>query len=139
MWMPLLTGEHISSDCVVVDGEIRWIRHATGLATTGGLLDVNYIDTSAFTGAVGSQFAFLDYGTLAAGSGPNFGFTVTGHNGFTYTVVNDAANKMLDLQIGAIGSPVPAVPETSTTLSFGLLLLLGLGGTVVATKRKNKA
>ena len=37
MWMPLLTGEHISSDCVVVDGEIRWIRHATGLATTGGM------------------------------------------------------------------------------------------------------
>lgn len=35
---------------------------------------------------------------------------------------------------------VPApVPEVSTTLSSGLLLLLGLSGTVVAAKRKNKA
>jgi len=35
---------------------------------------------------------------------------------------------------------VPApVPEASTTLSFGLLLALDLGGAVVAAKRKNKA
>ena len=135
-----ITGNYTQGSAGTLDIEFTNSLHdllnVSGLATTGGLLDVNYIDTSAFTGAVGSQFAFLDYGTLAAGSGPNFGFTVTGHNGFTYTVVNDAANKMLDLQIGAIGSPVPAVPEASTTLSFGLLLLLGLGGTVVATKRK---
>ena len=37
MWMPFLTGEHLSSDCAIVDGEIRWIRHATGLTTSGGM------------------------------------------------------------------------------------------------------
>ena len=115
------------------------LLNVSGIATTGGILDVNYIDTSAFTGLVGSQFAFLDYGTLVPGTGANFGFTVTGHNGFTYTVVNDASNKMLDLRVAMIGSPAPAVPEASTTVSLGLLLLLGLGGTVVAAKRKKSA
>ena len=38
---------------------------------------------------------------------------------------------VLDLTFG----PTP-VPETSTTISFGLLLALGLGGMVVAAKRK---
>jgi len=33
----------------------------------------------------------------------------------------------------------PAVPEASTTVSFGLLLALGLGGLVVAAKRKKAA
>ena len=32
--------------------------------------------------------------------------------------------------------PVPAVPEASTTVSFGLLLALGLGGLVVSAKRR---
>ena len=40
-------------------------------------------------------------------------------------------------------APVPAtppsVPEASTTVSFGLLLALGMGGTVVAAKRKKAA
>ena len=109
------------------------LLNVTGLATTGGLLDVNFLD-SAYTGGVGSQFAFLDYGTLAAGSGSNFGFTVTGHNGFTYTVVNDSKNSMLDLQVLTVGAP--AVPEASTTVSLGLLLALGLGGLAVAAKRR---
>jgi len=33
----------------------------------------------------------------------------------------------------------PAVPEASTTVSLGLLLALGLGGIVVAAKRKKRA
>ena len=36
-------------------------------------------------------------------------------------------------------SPSPAVPEASTTVSLGLLLALGLGGLVVAARRKNSA
>ena len=109
------------------------LLNVTGLATTGGLLDVNFLD-SAYTGGVGSQFAFLDYGTLVPGTGANFGFTVTGHNGFTYTVVNDSKNSMLDLQVLTVGAP--AVPEASTTVSLGLLLALGLGGLAVAAKRR---
>jgi hypothetical protein len=30
MWMPLLEGEHISTDCAVVDGTMVWLRHAIG-------------------------------------------------------------------------------------------------------------
>ena len=32
-----------------------------------------------------------------------------------------------------------AVPEASTTVSFGLLLALGLGGVVIAAKKKKAA
>ena len=37
MWMPLLVGEHISTDCAVVDGTVCWLRHALGLSGTGGM------------------------------------------------------------------------------------------------------
>ena len=33
----------------------------------------------------------------------------------------------------------PAVPEASTTASLGLLLMLGMGGLVVAKKRRQQA
>jgi sugar lactone lactonase YvrE len=36
----------------------------------------------------------------------------------------------------AFGPPPPAVPEASTTVSLGLLLALGTGGVVIASKRK---
>ncbi len=36
-------------------------------------------------------------------------------------------------------APYPPVPEASTTVSFGLLLALGLGGAVIAAKRKKVA
>jgi hypothetical protein len=39
MWMPLLEGEHVSSDAAVVDGEARWWRHVTGAALSGGMFD----------------------------------------------------------------------------------------------------
>lgn len=39
MWMPLLTGPHVSTDAAVVEGTVRWIRHATGHPTFGGMFD----------------------------------------------------------------------------------------------------
>jgi hypothetical protein len=39
MWMPLLTGPHVSTDMAIVDGAIAWTRHATGRPTTGGMFD----------------------------------------------------------------------------------------------------
>lgn len=36
-WMPLLEGEHVSTDCAVADGTVRWLRHATGLAWKDGM------------------------------------------------------------------------------------------------------
>jgi hypothetical protein len=38
-WLPLLTGDHISSDVAVVDGEPKWWRHVTGDALEGGTFD----------------------------------------------------------------------------------------------------
>lgn len=39
MWMQLLDGEHVSTDCAVVDGDIRWSRHAVGEPLDGGMFD----------------------------------------------------------------------------------------------------
>lgn len=36
MWMTLLEGDHVSTDCAIVDGKIHWQRHAVGLSTNGG-------------------------------------------------------------------------------------------------------
>lgn len=36
MWMPLLTGEHVSTDVAVRSGEPAWWRHTTGLELGGG-------------------------------------------------------------------------------------------------------
>ena len=54
------------------------------------------------------------------------------------TLISSAAGVSVTPQ-GNAPTPVPAVPEASTTVSLGLLLALGLGGTMVAAKRKKAA
>ena len=39
MWMTLLTGEHVSTDVAVINGEMVWSRHSVGLAKFGGIFD----------------------------------------------------------------------------------------------------
>jgi len=39
MWMPLLTGEHMSTDAAVIDGEPVWWRHTTGKPLGQGMFD----------------------------------------------------------------------------------------------------
>ncbi len=39
LWMPLLEGEHVSTDAAVVDGEAVWFRHVTGTPLPGGMFD----------------------------------------------------------------------------------------------------
>ena len=39
IWMPLLSGEHVSTDVAVVRGEARWWRHALGHPLDGGMFD----------------------------------------------------------------------------------------------------
>ena len=39
MWMQLLQGEHVSTDCAVVDGDVRWFRHVVGEPLEGGMFD----------------------------------------------------------------------------------------------------
>ncbi len=36
MWMPMMTGEHVSTDGVLVDGVPKWWRHTVGLEMGGG-------------------------------------------------------------------------------------------------------
>lgn len=37
MWMPLLDGDHVSTDCAVEDGQIMWLRHASGSPWDDGM------------------------------------------------------------------------------------------------------
>jgi len=39
LWMPLLEGEHVSSDAALVDGVPVWWRHTTGRPLEGGMFD----------------------------------------------------------------------------------------------------
>jgi hypothetical protein len=39
MWMPLLSGEHVSSDAAVIDGEPVWWRHTVGATLDEGKFD----------------------------------------------------------------------------------------------------
>jgi hypothetical protein len=39
LWMPLLHGEHVSSDVIVIDGTPRWWRHAVGTPLGDGCFD----------------------------------------------------------------------------------------------------
>ena len=39
LWMPLLTGLHVSTDVAVIDGVPRWWRHTTGAALDEGTFD----------------------------------------------------------------------------------------------------
>lgn len=39
IWMPILEGEHISTDAAVVKGALRWQRHTFGAPLEGGMFD----------------------------------------------------------------------------------------------------
>jgi hypothetical protein len=47
MWMDLLRGDHVSTDCAVVDGTIAWSRHATGLPWDDGMFKYWVIHAAA--------------------------------------------------------------------------------------------
>ena len=36
-WMPFLEGPHVSTDCAIVNGQVQWIRHATGIPWDDGM------------------------------------------------------------------------------------------------------
>ena len=84
-----------------------------GEAYSGGFFDIA-IDPSAAPGTYSGIFNIL--------GGPNAGdLNVIASQNFTVTVQS------------------APIPEASTTASFGLLLAFGLGGMVVAAKRKKSA
>ena len=122
----------------------------------GDLFAANIIGNSI------TEFASTGAGTFAAGTtfatglnGP-FGlavdargdlFTTNGGNSITEFASTGtgtfAAGKTVETGLSQPSflafSPAPAVPEASTTVSLGLLLALGMGGMVVAAKRKKRA
>jgi hypothetical protein len=53
IWMEFLRGEHVSTDCAVVDGEVTWMRHATGIPWREGMFKYWIIrtDTDAMLSA----------------------------------------------------------------------------------------
>jgi hypothetical protein len=46
MWMPLLHGDHISTDCAVVNGQVKWMRHALGYPWIDGMFRYWIIETA---------------------------------------------------------------------------------------------
>jgi hypothetical protein len=46
MWMPLFSGEHISTDCAIVRGNVRWLRHALGFPWHKGMFTHWIIETA---------------------------------------------------------------------------------------------
>ena len=65
----------------------------------------------------------------------------TGSNTFPSFVDQNGFERKNNYTINLVNSPEvnPAVPEASTTVSFGLLLALGLGSTVIAARKKARA
>ncbi len=45
MWMPVFSGEHISTDCAIVNGEVLWIRHSLGFPWHDGMFTHWIIET----------------------------------------------------------------------------------------------
>jgi hypothetical protein len=70
------------------------------------------------------QFSYIERAT-----GPTTSLTFAGKYNRGYFALDDIS----------VNEIIPeAVPEASTTASFGLLLALGLGGVVIAAKRKKQ-
>lgn len=75
-----------------------------------------------------------------AGSIFNFGGSPLANFGFRFMVGTNIVYNNTTNYSGFVlpngGAVPPAVPEASTTVSLGLLLALGMGGLIVASKRK---
>ena len=60
----------------------------------------------------------------------------TGTATFTATVIDQTAKTIKDQYSGSVIIPPAAVPETSSVVSLGLLLMLGLGGAAITARKK---
>ena len=70
--------------------------------------------------------------TLSTGKFAGATGTVT----FTATVIDQTAKTIKDQYSGSVIIPPAAVPETSSVVSLGLLLMLGVGGAVITARKK---
>jgi hypothetical protein len=58
-WMPLLTGEHVSTDCAVEHGRIAWLRHATGVPWEDGMFRYWTVHAQRFPALADRLSAFV--------------------------------------------------------------------------------
>ena len=79
-----------------------------------------------------SAYTFLDDPNVVPGGSTAMQITGIADSGEIAGFYTDAAGS----QLGFIANPAAAVPEASSVVSLGLLLMLGAGGVCVAKKRK---
>ncbi len=105
----------------------------------GQVVGDSYFDTSTNSAAfLYSGGKMINLNTLIS---PNSGFFLTGASGISDTgFITGAGINAEGRQDAFLLIPNPAaVPEASTTVSFGLLLALGMGGVVAAARKKQAA
>lgn len=115
----------------------------TGFAKNGNLhtnLNAKYPNDGIFTPGI---FGGTSFDITADGQGKDFtGIT----NGAPATIavgvftVTNGPGSLANFLSGVTVATIPAaVPEASTTVSLGLLLMLGLGGMLIARKQRVNA
>ena len=109
----------------------------SGAAVTAGSEYVLLFTTSGLQS--GQPYSFALFGSSPKASYPSGAFVYM-NNGDDHSQLTSSAFRPYilapNLAFKANFVPVPAVPEASTTASLGLLLALGMGGLVVAARRK---
>ncbi len=109
----------------------------TSATLTGSLAFPNFgpantLSLSVLTDAAGDQ---TQQSVFTPFSASLFGPASSGIAVGTFSLMNLGSSQGTTVDIDA--TPVPAaVPEASTNVSLGLLLMLGLGGTVIARRRR---
>ncbi len=107
-----------------------------GINDAGQVVGNSY-DNSHYSAFLFSNGVMTDLNSLIA---PGSGFILSTAEGISNTGFITGVGFDKGGQYSFLLTPMNApVPEASTTISFGLLLALGLGGVVVAGKRKRKA
>ncbi len=113
------------------DNKLIKIDVATSAVSLIGSLGINTVPGIDFA-PNGNLYAVGDTDNL--GNGPIKVYQVNKTNA-AVTLIGDIAQGSQFGNADMAIAPVP-VPEASTTISFGLMLALGMGGFVVATRKK---
>jgi hypothetical protein len=60
MWMPVLMGEHVSTDCAIEGGRVAWCRHATGVPWHSGTFRWWTVHAEAFSALEGKLARWVE-------------------------------------------------------------------------------
>ena len=117
----------LPANTTAIGTDLYTLHLGDGAANTVGPVDFVF-----FSGS--SQIGSFTETTFANPTLAFAGFTST--KAITSIQITAENGNYTEFSKFAFGSPVPAVPEASTTVSLGLLLALGMGGMVVAARRR---